>query len=1332
MNVGSVLSSNHLGFLSKVRGMFGKHDPNADARSEGAESNADDAEAEDATKAKQQLESTKAKLKATQKQLAEGENRIRELSQKLQEMFAALKLLKSENEGMTASLQEAEAHIQQFANPEREAYVNKYALEKMTEEYAKFKEECAARELKLTLDLKRVQENLASRSAADEAAKAALRAEIRELRRERGIARPAGPGPAAYDGNMALAAVGDGPGKGAAVMNPSSGLRFKTAESQAAALVPVNTEGRAIPVASEAALKKKEAALQSSMAYLIEQGVLPPDATGLYDPLDPRDAARPPSTVVDFVYDAGEADKLAPAYAAAVAAAAAEAAGDHSGGGAAPPAFLENAIAVASDELHVHELHVDSFATHRPDAYGTPPFLVRQDAVDALLEHAHARQRGLAAVIAPGGAGKSHLLAAAAKALAAEFPKAILVTAFVGASGPSTDTRRLLRTICRFIARRLPARPGQGDLRAGSAMRDAAYERSERIVGLPDGDKVPERPRRAVPHGLEQLKAALPALLDEAAAAGRRVVVVLDGVSELHDLYAPPALEWLPGLLSASALVLLSLESAEELAAVRARAAVGLALELEPLGGGQRRELLTYLVTKYNTAVQTELARQKAEMRQKAEAELARLREERQQRRLQRERLRGPSRRKRKKAAAAAGGGGGGGGEPGGPADGGDSEPEGAAGEAEGEDRGLLGDYELEVMVEKRDAGVTLYLIMAVEYLLSLERRLPALEEAQALPGTLGGLVDQILDELEGRHGKELVRAALMLLESARFGLSEAELVQALQSEEGRVVGLDGVLDLDGEAFAGLQSPRDWRRLMNDLAPLLRPRGPGEVRGMDLRLRHGRVRAAVVARYCLHRCFWHRSASRSEMHVRLAAGYAAALAGPRPPADLPDEATAFERWGAAERLWQRVHAAEDLVYHQLCAGDWGGAEARLTDLAFVEEKSRSVDPYHLLTDYSAALDTPWRFAPPPDAAGGDAGGAGAAAGLSFVQRVRVLDFLSFVSMYAAVVAAHPEIVLQQAMNMPDASTVAKEALRVVGDARAEVAWFRHLNKSQLGDPCVLTLKCNGPVDCVAYAPDGRALATGSGDGFGGRLTVWDARSGTERARFGLPGAVRALSYAGDGRSLLCVSDEGTALICDTVTLKERARAVLLSARASGGALSIDGRRMALVARDGELSVWGVSARVGAAGQVARGRGGGAFCGHNKNRFFRDLCFHFDNIFIRFLPMISCAGGERGDEALRGAGRGPGGAAVAAHVRGDRARRPAGSGGHGAGHGQGVLALADGGAGRDARAGGPPVRHRRRGLRRRRRAGVHVLAGPRGEGAARRADVGSSRMGSRRS
>ena len=62
---------------------------------------------------------------------------------------------------------------------------------------------------------------------------------------------------------------------------------------------------------------------------------------------------------------------------------------------------------------------------------------------------------------------------------------------------------------------------------------------------------------------------------------------------------------------------------------------------------------------------------------------------------------------------------------------------------------------------------------------------------------------------------------------------------------------------------------------------------------------------------------------------------------------------------------------------------------------------------------------------------------------------------------------------------------------------------RYLNKSQLGDPCTASLRCNGPIETVCYSPDGRRLASGSGDGFGGKVTVWDARSGAEMLSYGV-------------------------------------------------------------------------------------------------------------------------------------------------------------------------------------------------------------------------------------
>ena len=40
-------------------------------------------------------------------------------------------------------------------------------------------------------------------------------------------------------------------------------------------------------------------------------------------------------------------------------------------------------------------------------------------------------------------------------------------------------------------------------------------------------------------------------------------------------------------------------------------------------------------------------------------------------------------------------------------------------------------------------------------------------------------------------------------------------------------------------------------------------------------------------------------------------------------------------------------------------------ESALTSLTFIEDKCRMVGPYHLLTDYSAALDA-GHFVPPAD------------------------------------------------------------------------------------------------------------------------------------------------------------------------------------------------------------------------------------------------------------------------------------------------------------------------------------------------------------------------------
>jgi WD40 repeat protein len=68
------------------------------------------------------------------------------------------------------------------------------------------------------------------------------------------------------------------------------------------------------------------------------------------------------------------------------------------------------------------------------------------------------------------------------------------------------------------------------------------------------------------------------------------------------------------------------------------------------------------------------------------------------------------------------------------------------------------------------------------------------------------------------------------------------------------------------------------------------------------------------------------------------------------------------------------------------------------------------------------------------------------------------------------------------------------------------------------------------VECVAYAPHGDLIASGSQDG---TVRLWDARTGSERAlRGGHKGAVRSVAFSPDGLRLASASDDGTIRLWD--------------------------------------------------------------------------------------------------------------------------------------------------------------------------------------------------------
>ena len=109
------------------------------------------------------------------------------------------------------------------------------------------------------------------------------------------------------------------------------------------------------------------------------------------------------------------------------------------------------------------------------------------------------------------------------------------------------------------------------------------------------------------------------------------------------------------------------------------------------------------------------------------------------------------------------------------------------------------------------------------------------------------------------------------------------------------------------------------------------------------------------------------------------------------------------------------------------------------------------------------------------------------------------------------------------------------------------------------------------ITCVAFAADGRTLATGSLDW---TVKVWDLASGALRHSLdGHRDAIDAVAFAPDGKTLASTSRDGTTRLWDLA--KAAGRASLRSRSGSVGAVAFlpDGRSLFTGGADGSLRRW---------------------------------------------------------------------------------------------------------------------------------------------------------------
>ena len=117
----------------------------------------------------------------------------------------------------------------------------------------------------------------------------------------------------------------------------------------------------------------------------------------------------------------------------------------------------------------------------------------------------------------------------------------------------------------------------------------------------------------------------------------------------------------------------------------------------------------------------------------------------------------------------------------------------------------------------------------------------------------------------------------------------------------------------------------------------------------------------------------------------------------------------------------------------------------------------------------------------------------------------------------------------------------------------------------------------GPVNAVAFSPDGRWVAMGSDDQ---TARVFEARTGKEVSHLAQQGTVRAVAFSPDGRWVATGSDDQTARVFEASTGKEVSRLTQRD-KVRAVAFSPDGRWVPVV-----WCIWKLAAGNGSVEQTA--------------------------------------------------------------------------------------------------------------------------------------------------
>lgn len=388
-----------------------------------------------------------------------------------------------------------------------------------------------------------------------------------------------------------------------------------------------------------------------------------------------------------------------------------------------------------------------------------------------------------------------------------------------------------------------------------------------------------------------------------------------------------------------------------------------------------------------------------------------------------------------------------------------------------------------------RPTGSPLYLRLAVEEA-KIWRSFDQPEDC-SLADSLPKMLEKVLKRLSQstNHGPILVHSALGYLAAARYGLTESEILDVLT--EDKAVWTDVV----GEGERRHHDPPArrlpdivWSRLFFDLRHFLHERQmPG---GITIGLQDQQMAGSVHSMQVFHRGL--------ACHFGKEANWISGQTGTTQ---------------SGGNLIREPHyrKVQELPYQLAHADLWPTLSHILTDLDFIEAKCAAGLSHDIVADYGTAL-------------------SGRGLNASLTTDVTVLaEFRKFVSDEAVWLSLHPELTLQQAMNLPESLSPCKSAISGRLSAH-RIPWMRRVNKAEERSfkAMLPSVGCRPVRGAVAVGE--RNLVIGDEMGF---LSVYDLSTMTKLCELPLGDTVPTACCHGltSGRVLVGTSD-GTLLWVD--------------------------------------------------------------------------------------------------------------------------------------------------------------------------------------------------------